>query len=96
MLGSGTPAARAPLAFREFLRDPRFCVLFEGAFLVLAWNRLAAPLLVAASVIMWGLMAVATGLVPLSAIMIVAGMSFLAPQSLRTLLGCCGLSRVLE
>ncbi len=68
-------------------------VLFEGAFLVLAWNRLAAPLLVAASVIMWGLMAVATGLAPLAAIMIVAGMSFLAPQSLRTLLGCCGLSR---
>ncbi len=71
-------------------------VLFEGAFLVLAWNRLAAPLLVAASVVVWGLMAVATGLAPLAAIMVVAGLSFLHPQSLRTLLGCCGLSRVLE
>ncbi len=71
-------------------------VLFEGLFLVLAWNRLAAPLLVAVSVVVWGLFAVATGLAPLAAIMIVAGMSFLAPHSLRTLAGCCGLTRLLQ
>jgi hypothetical protein len=71
-------------------------VLFEGLFIVLAWNRLAAPLLVAASVLAWGLMSVATGLAPLAAIMIVAGLSFLTPDSLRTLLGCCRLSGLLK
>src|SRR5262249_40442082 len=42
-------------------------VLFEAAFIVLAWNRFAAPLLVALSIPVWGLMAVATGLAPLAA-----------------------------
>ena len=71
-------------------------VLFEALFLALAWNRLAAPLLIAASVVVWGLFAVATGLAPFAAIMVVAGLSFLAPSSLRTFAGCCGLARLLK
>lgn len=71
-------------------------VLFEAAFATLAWNRLAAPLLVALSIPVWGLMAVATGLAPLAAMMIVAGLTFLAPSTLRTLLGCCGLSALVK
>jgi hypothetical protein len=71
-------------------------VLFEGAFIVLAWNRLAAPLLIALSLVVWGLMAVVTGLVPLAVMMVVAGLAFLSPDSVRTLLGCCGLARFVE
>lgn len=71
-------------------------ILFEAAFALLAWNRLAAPLLVALSIPVWGLMAVATGLAPLAAMMIVAGLTFLAPATLRTLLGCCGLSALVK
>ena len=56
-------------------------VLFELAFLTLAWNRLAAPLLIALSIITWGLMAIVTGLVPLAVMMVVAGLAFLAPES---------------
>lgn len=71
-------------------------VLFEALFLAMAWNRLAAPLLVAASVAVWGLFAVATGLAPFAAIMVVAGLSFLAPSSLRAFAGCCGLAPLLK
>ena len=64
-------------------------VLYEAAFAVLAWNRLAAPLVIALGIVAWGLMALATGLVPLAAIMIVASLAFVPPSSMRTLLGCC-------
>ncbi|HEY1601113.1 MAG TPA: hypothetical protein VGG64_16035 [Pirellulales bacterium] len=71
-------------------------VLFEGAFIVLAWNRWAAPLMVSLGVLVWAPMAVVTGLVPLAVMMVVAGLAFILPGSMRTLLGCCGLSRFVE
>ncbi len=67
-------------------------VLFEGLFIALAWNRLAAPLLVALGLIAWGLMALVTGLVPLAVIMVVASLAFIQPGSLKKLLDSLGLS----
>ncbi|MBI2827312.1 MAG: hypothetical protein HYX69_21780 [Planctomycetia bacterium] len=71
-------------------------VFYEAAFAVLAWNRLAAPLMVALGVVVWGLLAIVTGLVPLAAIMVVASLAFIPPDAMRAALGCCGLGGVLE
>jgi hypothetical protein len=57
-------------------------VLFELAFPVLVWNRLARPILLAIAVLMWGSLALITGLVGYSAIMFVASLSFVTPQAM--------------
>jgi hypothetical protein len=71
-------------------------VLYEAAFVVLAWNRLAAPLMILLGCFAWCLLAIVTGLAPLAAIMIVASLAFLPPSSLRTLMGGCGLSALVK
>ena len=58
-------------------------VLFEGAFAALIWNRLARPLLLALSVVMWGSLCLVTGEVLFSLLMIVAGFAFVSPTWLR-------------
>jgi hypothetical protein len=62
-------------------------VLFELAYGVLIWNRLARPLLIGASVVMWTLTALLTGLVPFCLLMIAAGAAFVPPATWRSLLG---------
>jgi len=71
-------------------------VLFEAAFIPLAWNRLTAPLVIAASLPAWGSLAIVTGLVPLAVIMVTAGLAFIPATGMRTLLGCCRLGRLVE
>ncbi|HZZ73705.1 MAG TPA: hypothetical protein VFE24_15750, partial [Pirellulales bacterium] len=53
----------------------------------LIWNRLARPLLLALSVVMWGSLCLLTGDVLFSLIMIAAGLAFVSPRWLRNLGG---------
>jgi hypothetical protein len=62
-------------------------VLFELVFPVLIWNRLARPLLLAVSVVMWGTLALVTGLLAFCAMMVIAGLAFVPPAGLRAI-GC--------
>ena len=71
-------------------------VFYEAAFVMLAWNRLAAPLVVVLGCFAWGLFALLTGLASLAVMMIVASLAFLPASSLRTLAGCCGLSALVK
>lgn len=59
-------------------------VLFELAFALLIWNKLARPLLLAVSVLMWTSLALVTGLVGFSAMMLVANLAFVPAESLRS------------
>ncbi|MBW3596559.1 MAG: HTTM domain-containing protein [Planctomycetes bacterium] len=65
-------------------------VLFELAYGVLIWKRLARPLLIALSVVHWLLMALLTGLVGYCVLMIFAGAAFIPASTLRSLLRCGG------
>ena len=58
-------------------------VLFELTFGILIWNRLARPLLLAVAVLMWGSLALLTGLVSYCVMMMVANLAFVSPESLR-------------
>jgi hypothetical protein len=78
-----------------FLRGNRFLylinawthavVLFELCYGVLIWNRLARPLLIAVSVVMWTLTALVTGLVPYCLLMIATGAAFVPAEIWRLL-----------
>jgi hypothetical protein len=56
-------------------------VLFNLAFPLLVWNRLARPLLLAAAVLYWIPLALVTGLVSYCAIMLAANLAFVAPET---------------
>ncbi len=58
-------------------------VLFELAFAVLVWNRLARPLLLALSVPIWLGLALVTGAVPLALAMLVAGLAYVPSEAFR-------------
>jgi hypothetical protein len=58
-------------------------VLFELAFPILVWNRLARPLLLALAVPIWGSLALASGEVSFCVMMLVANLAFLSPEALR-------------
>jgi hypothetical protein len=58
-------------------------VLYELAFLILIWNRLARPLLLGVSVIMWTFMALITGQVLFSLMMLVANLAYISPNPVR-------------
>jgi hypothetical protein len=58
-------------------------VLFELVFPILIWNRLARPLLLGISVVMWTLMALMTGQVLFSLMMLIASLAFLSPAPVR-------------
>ena len=59
-------------------------VLFELSFGILIWNRLARPLLLTVAILMWGSLALLTGLVSYCVIMMVANLAFVSPESLRS------------
>ena len=65
-------------------------VLFELTFPLLVWNRLARPLLLAVAVVMWGSLALATGLTTYCLMMLAANMAFVPPTALA---GCCSRSQ---
>ncbi len=62
-------------------------VLFELTYGVLIWNRLARPLLIAVSVVMWLLTALVTGLIGYCLLMIAAGAAFVPAGVWRRVLG---------
>ena len=65
-------------------------VLFELAFAILIWNRLARPLLLVLAVPMWVSLALITGLTPFCMMMLIANLAFVAPE---TFAACCGCSK---
>jgi hypothetical protein len=84
--------AESPLVDLTFLRDHAYVinllthgtVALELAFGVLIWNETARPLLLALAAVMWVLLAVATGLVSFALAMVVAGLVFVSPATLRS------------
>jgi len=58
-------------------------VVFELSFAVLIWNRLARPLLLGISLVMWLTTAILTGMVSFAFIMLVANLAFVAPSTFR-------------
>lgn len=67
-------------------------MIFELVFPVLIWNCLARPLLLAISAVMWGLLALATGMHLFALLMFAAGWAFVEPDSLRAITGKLGRS----
>ena len=66
-------------------------VLFELTFGILIWNRLARPLLLGIAVLMWGSLALVTGLVSFCLMMLIANLAFATPEAMRAICtGCCG------
>ena len=65
-------------------------VLFELAFAILIWNRLARPLLLVLAVPMWLSLALITGLTPFCMMMLIANLAFVAPETFAV---CCGCSK---
>lgn len=63
---------------------------FELTLPLLAWNRISRPLILAIGVLIWGLVAVLTGLVSFALVMVVANLAFLSPDQMRSLLGVVG------
>jgi len=60
-------------------------VAFEAAFALLAWNRLAAPLLVVIGCVVWTLLALLTGMVAFALVMMIGSLAFLPESSVRRL-----------
>ncbi|MBI1900636.1 MAG: hypothetical protein HYS13_05940 [Planctomycetia bacterium] len=58
-------------------------LLFELAFPLLMWNRLARPLLLGWAAVTWAFLALATGLVPYAVLMFAAGLAFVPGEDLR-------------
>lgn len=65
-------------------------VLFELSFPLLIWNRLARPLLLGASLVAWGSLALLTGLLEFCTLMALAGIVYLPADSMRRLLRNAG------
>jgi len=61
-------------------------VLFELAFGILIWNRLARPLLLVLAVPMWVSLALITDLTPFCLMMLLANLAFVAPEKFRAVL----------
>jgi hypothetical protein len=62
-------------------------VLFELSFGILVWHRLARPLLLTLAIPFWVSLALVTGLVSYCAMMLVANICFIPPETLRSFLG---------
>jgi len=60
-------------------------MIFEFAFPLLIWNRLARPLVLVVAGLMWTLLALASGLHLFALLMFLAGLSFVEPDSMRAL-----------
>lgn len=74
----------APLAINAWTH---LIVLFELAFPLLIWNRLARPLLLIWAVVMWLSLSLITGLVPFCLSMLLANLAFVEPATMRRLAG---------
>jgi hypothetical protein len=61
-------------------------VVFELAFALLVWNRLARPLMLGLSIVMWTCMALLTGLVPFCLLMMAGNLAFISAPALRLFL----------
>jgi hypothetical protein len=59
-------------------------VAFELGFSILIWIRLARPLLLGIAVVMWSLMAILTGQIEFSLMMLVANLCYCSPDWLRS------------
>jgi hypothetical protein len=57
-------------------------VLLQFAFPVLAWNRWARPLVFVAAVLIWGSLALVTGLVSYCLMLLVASLVFVSPEAM--------------
>jgi hypothetical protein len=55
-------------------------VIFEFAFALLIWNRLARPILFAAAVLVWGSVALVSGMVDFALVMLAATLAFVPPE----------------
>ena len=62
---------------------------FELGFAILIWIRLARPLLLGIAVVMWLTLALLTGQVAFSLMMLVANLSFCSPDWLRSCSQTC-------
>ena len=62
-------------------------VAFELAFAILIWNRLARPLLLGISVVMWLLTGLLIGNLPFALTMLVANLAFVRPEALLRAFG---------
>ncbi len=62
-------------------------VYFELAFPVLIWTRLARPVLLALSIVVWLTLIVVTGHLLFGLLMLATGLAFVPAQKLRSLLG---------
>jgi hypothetical protein len=59
-------------------------VIFELAFALLIWNRLARPILFVAAVLVWGGVGLVSGMLGFSAVMLAASLAFVPPEWLAT------------
>ncbi|REK17808.1 MAG: hypothetical protein DWQ42_21660 [Planctomycetota bacterium] len=60
-------------------------VVFELAFGVFIWNRLARPLMLLVALPMWGSLALISGIAPFSVAMLIANLAFFDPEEWREL-----------
>jgi hypothetical protein len=76
------------LAGHPFLIDvlTRFIVCVELAFPLLVWHRPLRPFVLALAALMWGLVALLTGLAAFGLMMTIASLAFVPPRWLRALL----------
>jgi hypothetical protein len=64
-------------------------MLYQLSFPVLIWNRLARPLVLGLGVIVWGFLAMTTGMVPFALMMLAASLAFVPGPTIRALLPSC-------
>lgn len=60
--------------------------LYQLSFPILVWNRLARPLVLGLGVIVWGLLALVTGMAPFALMMLVASLAFVPSRTVRAVL----------
>jgi len=64
-------------------------MLYQLAFPVLVWNRLARPLVLGLGVVVWGLLSLVTGMVPFALAMLIASLAFVPAETVRSALPRC-------
>jgi len=62
-------------------------VIFELLFPVLIWNRLTRPLMLTVAALMWGSLALISGIAPFSIAMLIGNMAYFPAETLRALTG---------
>ena len=76
------------LAFEYLINfGTHIILLFELAFALLIWNPLVRPILLGLSVVFWVAMAITSGWVSFSVLMLFANLAYVAPQTIRNWTG---------